>query len=77
MAFEYLVNATNDSSILISQAGNILGWLQAIGIVFLLWLIFNVVALLVNLKRRKELIEIRREVRLLRKKFDLFLMKKR
>lgn len=71
MAIVELLNATNQSSVeLVSKVGDLITWLQAIGAAVVLWLIFNVVSLIINLKRKKYLKEIESKLDRIEKKIN-------
>lgn len=71
MAVEEIINASSDlAPQLVSEVGKLALWLQAIGFIVVLWLIFNVVSLIVNFKRKKELEEIRKDIKSLNRKID-------
>lgn len=55
---------------LISKVGGIVLWLQAIGVIVLLWIIFQIINLIVNRKKRKAIYKIREDVLRIEKKID-------
>ncbi len=58
------------SSKLVSEAGKIGLWLQALGAIVVLWLIFEIIALLVNRKRMKEVYAIKDDMKRIEGKID-------
>ena len=53
MAVDSVANTSSDLvSELIADLGRIGLWLQALGVVIVLWLIFQIIALIVNRKKR-------------------------
>jgi len=71
MAEEVLVNSTSDViTELISTVGSIGLWLQAIGIVIILWVIINIVNWYLNRKKGKLLESIKSDIQRIEKKLD-------
>ena len=62
-----LVNASAD---FLAQVGRLGSWLQALGMVVILWLFFEIVAFLINRKRMKEIYAIKEDVVRIEKKID-------
>ncbi len=86
MAVEGVINSTVEGVInsttelmpqILVELGQLGIWLQAIGVIALLWLIFNIVSLIVNLGRKKELERIRHNIIRVEKKVDNLLRKKK
>jgi len=59
------------------ELGRIALWLQALGVVLVFWLIFEVIALIVRRMQRKVLYSIRDDILRIEKKIDTLLVKKR
>lgn len=57
------------------QLGQIGLWLQALGIIVILWIIFQIIAVIVNRKKRKTLYAIKEDVERIEKKIDRLLKK--
>ncbi len=60
---------------LIAQLGTIGKWIQAVGLVIILWLIFQVIILINNRIRRKQLYKIEERLDNIEKKLDKILKK--
>ncbi len=65
-----LVNVNGSVSDLAVEVGKLGNWLQAIGIIVIAWLIFQIISLIINLKRKKLLEKISGDVKRLEKKID-------
>lgn len=50
-------------------------WIRGIGLIFVLWIVFQVIALIVNRKRRKALYRIEEKIAKMDKKLDRALKK--
>lgn len=61
---------------LISRLGEIALWLQAVGIIVVIWIIFLIVNFVINRKRMKELYTIKEDMRRMEKKLDMLIKKK-
>lgn len=73
-----VVNVSGDAfGAVVTEIGRIGLVLQALGIVVVLWLIFQVIALIVNRKRRKALYRIEEKLVSLEEKVDRVLEKKK
>jgi hypothetical protein len=72
MAIEEVVSASVN---LINQVSYIAGWMQALGFIVVLWIIFQFIALLINQKRLREIDAIRKDVTRIEGKIDLILNK--
>jgi len=57
------------------QIGQIALWLQALGIVVLVWIIFQAINLFINKKRINQILEIRGDVKRIENKIDKILKK--
>ena len=55
---------------LIIQLGNIGKWVQAVGLVIILWIIFQIIILINNRIRRKQLYKIEERLNNIEKKLD-------
>ena len=51
-------------------------WLSAVGVIVVIWLIFQIVNFIINRKRMKEIYHIKKEMDKLDKKLDLLLKRK-
>ena len=58
---------------LINQVGSIALWLQTIGIVIFLWIVFQIVQIIINRKRRNLLKQMSHKIDVLEKKIDLLI----
>ena len=58
------------------QLGNIALWLQALGIVVVLWIIFQLINFFINRKRMKELYTIKADMKRMEGKLDRLLKKR-
>ena len=85
MALENLGNAiiedianvpVDTATVLISELGKIGNWLQAIGIIVILWIVFQLISLIVDYKKRKALYRIEKQLKVLEKKIDKLSNKK-
>tara|TARA_Y100000310_G_scaffold339112_1_gene430797 strand:+ start:346 stop:597 length:252 start_codon:yes stop_codon:yes gene_type:complete len=76
-----ITEAVNNSGVLLGDVIVELGkwgkWIQALGLVVVLWLVFQIVALIVNRKKRKTLYKIRDDLQRLEKKVDKLLDRKK
>ena len=71
MAVDSVANTSSDLvSELIADLGRIGLWLQALGVVIVLWLIFQIIALIVNRKKRKTLYAIKDDLERVESKID-------
>lgn len=61
---------------LVQEIGQIGTWIQAIGLVIILWLIFEVILLINNRIKRKQLYKIENKLQTLENKIDKLLKKK-
>ncbi len=62
---------------LITQFGHMLVWLQAIGALIIAWLIFQIVAIVYNVRRMRQIAVIRQDMGRMERKLDKILGKKR
>jgi hypothetical protein len=72
MAVEEVVDASVG---LINQISSIAHWLQALGIVVVLWILFQFISLLMNQKRMKEIDTIKKDMQRIEGKIDVILRK--
>ena len=61
---------------IISEIGQIGLWLKTAGIIFILWIIFQVVNFIINRRRIKEIYNIKGDMQKMDKKLDKILKKK-
>ncbi len=66
MASLEVVTPTN----LLIEVGKLGSWIQALGLVVVLWIVFEVVALIVNRKKRKALYRIKEDLARIESKLD-------
>ncbi len=55
---------------LVGELGKVALWLQAVGVVLIIWIVFDIVNLVLNYKRKKYLREMDKNIKRLDKKFD-------
>lgn len=55
---------------LIGEIGQIALWLQAVGVVVVLWIVFQIVILYFNHKRMKEVYQIKEDMKRIERKID-------
>jgi len=71
MAVGEVINTTSElMPEILFEIGELATWLQAIGVVILLWIIFNVVYLLISLKKNKYLKQIQKDIKRLERKIN-------
>ena len=73
MAIENLTAVPTD---IILELGRIGAWIQAVGIVVILWLVFEIIILINNRIKRKKLYAIEDRLQNIENKIDLILKKK-
>lgn len=61
---------------LLATLGGVALWLQALGIILVLWIIFNIVMVLINFRRMKEVYKIKDDMKRIEGKIDRLLKKK-
>ena len=59
----------------IFEVGRIALWMQTLGIIVVFWIIFEIIALIVNRKKRKALYSIKSDLARIEKKIDKLLKK--
>jgi len=62
---------------ILTNLGEIGLWLQAVGIIVVLWIIFQLIVLYFNTKRMREVGKIREDMKRIERKIDRILAKKR
>ena len=67
MAIEQVVNASSDLIIEIGRLGN---WIQAIGIIVIFWAVLQIITLIINIKKKRILTEIKKDLRRIENKID-------
>ncbi|MCH8986859.1 hypothetical protein IIA94_01680 [Patescibacteria group bacterium] len=77
MVAEDIINSSSEFiPALIIELGTLASWLQALGILLVVWLVFQVISLIVNLKKKKLLELIRSDINKLERKVDRISKKK-
>ena len=77
MVAEDIINSSSEFiPALIIELGTLASWLQALGILLVVWLVFQVISLIVNLKKKKLLELIRSDIKKLERKVDRISKKK-
>lgn len=56
---------------LITEVGSVLLWMQALGVILLLWIVFEIIALYYHRKRMKEVYAIKEDMKRIEKKIDV------
>lgn len=71
MAIGDIVNSTSETATeLVTQLGQIGLWLQAIGLIVVIWIIVQIINWILNRKRMKQVYEIREDMIRIEKKID-------
>ncbi len=73
MAIEELTNVSTE---IILEIGKVALWMQTLGIIIILWIVFNIITLIVNRKKRKTLYKIQDDLHRIEKKIDKLTKKK-
>lgn len=73
MAIENLTDVPTE---IIFEVGKIALWMQTIGIIVILWIIFNIITLIVNRKKRKTLYSIQNDLKRIESKINKINKKK-
>lgn len=60
----------------IFEVGRIALWLQALGVIVILWIGFEIIALIVNRKKRKAIYSIKKDLKRIEDKIDKLLKKR-
>ena len=66
----------NVSSNIVSEVGQVGLWLQAIGVIVVLWLIFNIVSFVINRRNHNTIKDLKKDVERLERKIDNLAKKK-
>ena len=75
---DFVVNASSDVfNQLVIEVGKVGLWIQALGIVIILWVVFQVIALMINLSRKKKLKTIDHSLSRIERKLDRVLKGKK
>lgn len=69
-------NLTDIPTEIILEIGRIALWMQTLGIIVLLWIVFNIITLIVNRKKRKAIDKIQKDLKRIETKIDKLLKKK-
>lgn len=76
-----IVGAVNDSTLFIEdvaiQFGKFGKWLQAIGLIIILWVAFQIISLWINRGSKKEIVKLREDVKRIEGKIDKLAKKKK
>ena len=67
---------SNISASLVASLGKIGLWLQAVGIIVIIWIIFYIVDLFINVRRIKEVYRIKDDMKRIERKIDRILTKR-
>ena len=67
---------SNISASLVASLGKIDLWLQAVGIIVIIWIIFYIVDLFINVRRMKEVYRIKDDMKRIERKIDRILTKR-
>ena len=76
MAFREAINVANASVEAVTELGRIGNLLETLGLVVILWLIFQIIALILNSKRIKEIYIIKEDMKRIERKIDKLAKKK-
>lgn len=52
------------------EVGSLAKWLQALGLILVIWITFNIISIFINLKRRKLMIKITHDLARIENKLD-------
>ena len=70
------INNSNDIvSSLITEVGQLALWLQAIGVLVVLWIVFQIISLFIEKKKKKKLENIEQRINEIDKKLDILIRK--
>lgn len=72
-----IVNVADAPIEIINEIGKIGRWLEALGLIIILWIIFQIVSLVINRKRMKEIYIIKKDMKRIEGKIDKILNKKK
>ena len=71
MAAEEFINTSTELiPDLVVEVGKLAIWFQALGIIILFWLVFNIISLIINFKRKKLLTSISEDLKRIEKKVN-------
>ena len=73
---EEVVNNTGVIGEVVIEIGRVANWIQAIGFIIVLWIVFQIISLIVGRKKRKALYMIRADLERIEGKLDRVLKKK-
>ena len=59
------------------ELGSLAKWLQALGLILVIWMTFNVISIFVNIRRKKLLIKITHDLSRIEHKLDKVLNRKK
>ena len=59
------------------EVGSLAKWLQALGLILVIWITFNIISIFINIKRRKLLIKITHDLTRIEHKLDSLTKKKK
>ena len=66
-----ITEVINNSGEVITEIGKLGNWIQGIGLVIVLWIIFQVISLIVNRKKRRALYRIEKDLKRIESKIAL------
>lgn len=72
-----LNGATENLTAVVAEVGSVLLWMQALGIVLLLWFAFEIISLYFHRKRLREIYKIKEDMQRIEGKIDRILKAKR
>ena len=76
MAVGDVENVTGGLGSIITEIGSIALWLQTLGIIVVLWIIFEIIAFWFNRKRMQEVYKIKHDMKRIERKIDKILKQK-
>ena len=65
-----ITEVINNSGEVITEIGKLGNWIQGIGLVIVLWIIFQAISLIVNRKKRRALYRIEKDLKRIESKID-------
>ncbi len=72
-----VINVTIAPIEVVNEIGRIGNWLEALGVIFILWIVFQIISLWINRKRMKEIYVIKKDMKRIEEKIDKILSKKK
>ncbi|MEK6892926.1 MAG: hypothetical protein AABX07_01875 [Nanoarchaeota archaeon] len=72
-----IVNVADAPIEIINEIGKIGRWLEALGLIIILWILFQIFSLWINRKRMKEIYIIKKDMKRIEGKIDKILNKKK